>query len=112
MERKRMDDEFRAAITSDGLLTIQECAKDGNCLFRAFSIHVCGSQASHAEIRRICYDYMEQHPDLFSSFLTDDLNTYISNQRELGKWGGEHEITALCTHCKLTLLCTENNLIR
>ena len=74
VERQRLDDEFRQTILTDGL-SIENCDKDGNCMFRAFASHIFGSQERHHEVRKICYDYMEEHLEVYRPFLTIDITT-------------------------------------
>jgi hypothetical protein len=103
-ERKRLDDEFRESILNQYNMSIENCNKDGNCMFRAFASVVLGTQSRHGEIRKLCYDYMDEHRDLFSPFLTVDIANYISDQRQLGKWGDELEIKALCLALKVNVI--------
>ena len=39
---------------------------DGNCLFRAVSAHLYGTQALHAHVRRACVAYLNKHRDTFA----------------------------------------------
>ena len=95
ISRQQADETFRIAVTRDPNLSIEDCEKDGNCLFRAVAIYVYDTQESHADVRTLCYDYMEQHRELFSNFVVVNLTTYISRQRHLGQWGDEPEILAI-----------------
>jgi len=44
---------------------------DGNCLFRALSDQLYGSQSKHAELRREICDFIEVHKDDYAGFVED-----------------------------------------
>ncbi len=52
-------------------------------------------------------DYMEENLHLFLEFFDDKnpLDTYIAKHRELGSWGGDHEVESMrrCFHLKLEI---------
>ena len=92
VSRQQADETFRAALIRDPLLlSIEDCEKDGNCLFRAVAIYAYDTQKRHADVRTLCYDFMEQHPKLFSNRIIESLSDYISRHPQ----GGEPEILAV-----------------
>lgn len=71
---------------------------DGNCLFRAFSQVISGSQENHTLLRKITVSYIESNIDMFNAIcpnVTDHLKS--SNMATDGVWGTEVEIFALAT---------------
>ena len=44
---------------------------DGNCLFRAISDQLFGSQSKHAELRREICNFIEDHKDDYAGFVED-----------------------------------------
>ena len=99
------DNQFRKSLEADGRYTIVEMQADGNCLFRALSdqlFHDYGNK--HADIRSAVCSFIDKHEDEFSVFLVLDENeededakdfeTYVSNMRQDGEWGGNLELVA------------------
>lgn len=101
------DYKLRESVEQDGL-TIIDMLSDGNCLFRALSDQLHGDHGNnHENIRAEVCDFMEKNKQDFEIFLVfqdeDDPNmeddaadfeTYISNMRQDGEWGGNLELVA------------------
>ena len=50
---------------------------DGNCLYRALSLEITGTQAHHEQTREIIVDFMIKNPRSFSAYLGRDLQEYL-----------------------------------
>ena len=53
------------------LKSLKLASLDGNCLFRALSDQLYGSQSKHAELRREICDFIEAHKDDYAGFVED-----------------------------------------
>jgi len=78
-------------------------ADDGNCLFRSLSDQLYYDFGNrHSEVRSEVCDYLAAHEEEFSVFLVldeaeededaADFETYVSNMRQDGEWGGNLEL--------------------
>ena len=65
---------------------------DGNCLFRAVSVLLYGTENEHVLIWESVMDYVEECKDYFQAFITVPIENYIRFKRKLGTWGDEVEI--------------------
>jgi len=88
----------------------RKVAGDGNCLFRAVSHQLFGTEEHHPTLRRLCMDYMENERAYFQPFVAvanaeeaylsvdsaDAFARYVERKRRHGVWGDEPEIQALC----------------
>ncbi|KAI0218380.1 2-oxoglutarate dehydrogenase E1 component, partial [Massospora cicadina] len=85
-------------VIKDYGLIISDVLGDGNCLFRSLSDQIFGTDAYHGQLREEVCEYIEQHSDFFRSFfITDDGDTFedhLKEMRELGTYGGNHELVA------------------
>ena len=98
-----IDQDFRSELADCGAIVV-ECAKDGNCLFRAISCQLYGYPDRHAEIRLQAVRYMRTQPERFK-WLVDpptakQLDTYLRAREQpvrgtVGEWGDHPEILAL-----------------
>lgn len=80
-------------------LSIVSVDGDGNCLFRAVSHQVYGSDSYHGMVRSSCMDYMEANADFFSQFVVggmDSFHLYVAAKRMNAVWGDDPEIHAMC----------------
>jgi len=69
---------------------------DGNCLFRAVSDQIYGTDAHHRLIRHACCDYILSERDYFVQFVEgEDLKSYAERKRQDGVWADDLEIQAL-----------------
>ena len=74
-------------------LRIVEVAADGNCLFRALSMGLYGTDAEHATVRKIVTGWMSKLRFYFEPFYVPSDNMgksydqYVKNMRRLGEWG-------------------------
>ncbi len=74
---------------------IEECDKDGNCLFRAVAHQIYNDANRHEAVRKACYDYMERDRDHFSQYVDGDFGEYLARQRQASQWGDHLEIVAM-----------------
>jgi hypothetical protein len=102
-------------------VNIYEVVGDGNCMFRAVSLGITGTQNQHAIIRDYIVNHMlddEQQQLMQRLFLKrhiqgDDANerlqrTYedhLTNMQQLGTWGTEQEIIAAANLFDCSILC-------
>ena len=103
LRKHAIDQDFVKELTASGARVV-ECAKDGNCLFRAISCQLYGSPERHAEVRRKAVQYMRSQPERFKWLVDpptpEQLEVYL-RAREfpmrdgVGEWGDHPEILAL-----------------
>jgi OTU domain-containing protein 5 len=74
---------------------IRVVAGDGNCLFRAISDQVYGSEKYHDIIRKKCMDYIVVLKRFFCLFIEGDFDKYIETKRKSGCWGDDIELEAI-----------------
>lgn len=86
--------QFRKALLLHGL-GIRTVEEDGNCLFRAVSDQLYGSEDYHEHVRKKVCDYMQSHSDFFGNFLTGERSVaqYIQDMRKDGSWAGNIEVS-------------------
>jgi OTU domain-containing protein 3 len=60
---------------------------DGNCLFRALSDQLYGTESRHAQLRTDICNWVESHKERYAPFCDDErgLDTHLGCMRELGK---------------------------
>ena len=73
--------------------------QDGNCLFRAVSHQMYGTQERHAKIRKDVCDYMRSQNERFK-WLVEDFEEYVrARERPVykgeGEWGDHAEIIVM-----------------
>lgn len=76
---------------------IKEVAGDGNCLFRALSDQLYGSDEFHTVLREWCMNYLVVEKDYFSQYIiggADAFNEYVEHKRQNAVWGDDIEIQA------------------
>ena len=77
-------------------LAIRPIDGDGNCLFRAVSDQIYGTDAHHRLIRHACCDYILSERDYFVQYVEgEDLKSYVERKRQDGVWADDLEIQAL-----------------
>lgn len=69
---------------------------DGNCLFRALSDQLYGTESRHHEIRKQVTTYVAQHESWFKAFVSDfgTVSQYAKRMARDGVYGGHIEIVA------------------
>ena len=79
-------------------LEVNTIIGDGNCLYRGFSLEICGTQAHHEQVRAITVDFMLKNHTKFAAYVGEDLGQYVArNNLELNTWGSDAEIYAAAT---------------
>ena len=58
-----------------------EVPRDGNCFFHCVALQ---TGETHSEIRQRVVDYMEEHPEKYEEFLSDE--DHVNSLREEGEW--------------------------
>ena len=65
---------------------------DGNCLYRAISLEVCGIQNEHEAVRELIIDTMIRNEKSFSKYVGGDLGNYLSQHTLRPRsWGSDVE---------------------
>mmetsp|Transcript_31275 Transcript_31275/g.27645 ORF Transcript_31275/g.27645 Transcript_31275/m.27645 type:complete len:257 (-) Transcript_31275:220-990(-) len=83
-KRLEKEEEFKRKLAEISY-KIYSCGGDGNCLFRAISHQVYGTEDHFKYIRRRCMDYLEHEKDYFKSFLPEGYPTvesYVEERRK------------------------------
>ncbi|KAF0979159.1 hypothetical protein FDP41_001502 [Naegleria fowleri] len=81
-------------------------AKDGACLFRAFSDLYFGTQIYQEQVRKACVQYMKEHEDFFMNFVVEmDFDSYLKHMAKPYSWGSQLELEALSSlyHVNITV---------
>ena len=78
---------------------------DGNCLYCAISLEVCGTQYEHEAVRELIIDTMIRNEKSFSKYVGGDLGNYLSQHTlRLRSWGSDVEIFAAATLLQTTIV--------
>ena len=75
--------------------SIHSIEGDGNCLFRAVSHQIYGTEEYYDIVRTKCCDYMEIEQEFFSQFVEggkEFFPLYLQAKRMNGCWGDDPEI--------------------
>ncbi|KAH7107867.1 cysteine proteinase [Auriculariales sp. MPI-PUGE-AT-0066] len=74
---------------------------DGNCLFRALSDQLWGTQSHHLKLREEVCDWIASRKDRYAPFVDDDrgLDVHLRCMRTPGTYGGHLELSAFA-HCR------------
>ena len=94
---KKQENKFRENISNMNLF-IKDIVGDGNCMFRAISDQVYGSEEKYDLLRQKCIDYLLIERDFFEQFVEGGKNgfdEYINMKRKNGVWGDDIELQAL-----------------
>jgi hypothetical protein len=95
------DRAFRKSLLSARAMRVVDCKMDGNCLFRAVSHQMYGTQEKHAKIRKDVCDYMRSQKERFKWLVEEDRFEDYVRARELpvfkgqGEWGDHAEIIVM-----------------
>lgn len=84
-------------------------ARDGNCMFRAMSYHLTGSQSLHMEVRKQAINWLKQNPDILLGFAAQgeghfSAPTYLANMARPGEWGDEIMLMAISQAYNVSIL--------
>ena len=86
--------KFQKIMDNNNFL-IKKVVGDGNCMFRAFSDQIYGSEKYHNVLREKCMDYLVVQKRFFEQFIEGDFDSYINEKRKNGIWGDDIELEAL-----------------
>ena len=76
-------------------LEVNTIVGDGNCLYRAISLEICGTQNNHEQIRALIVDFMLENHRKFEGYVGEDVGQYVvRNNVKLTTWGSDAEIYA------------------
>ncbi|CAL1697712.1 unnamed protein product [Somion occarium] len=69
---------------------------DGNCLFRALSDQLYGTDTYHLKLRHALCNWIEAHKERYAPFVDDDrgLDVHLQCMRQPGTYGGHLELSA------------------
>ncbi|TFY74971.1 hypothetical protein EWM64_g9042 [Hericium alpestre] len=69
---------------------------DGNCLFRALSDQLYGTEGYHLQLRRDICDWIEKHKTRYEPFVEDErgLDVHLQLMRQPATYGGHLELSA------------------
>ncbi|KAF9450993.1 hypothetical protein P691DRAFT_809016 [Macrolepiota fuliginosa MF-IS2] len=69
---------------------------DGNCLFRALSDQLHGTDSKHAQLRQHICDWIQKHKARYEPFVEDErgIDTHLRCMRENATYGGHMELSA------------------
>lgn len=74
-------------------LEIKEMKSDGNCMFRAISDQLYGTEIYHQDLRRFAMEYIQLEKEFFQDFiLSGDVEKYVEYKSKDGVWGDNIEL--------------------
>ena len=77
---------------------------DGHCLYSACAHTLPSATAKdYKDIRVAAADYMSAHPDEFSPFMVEPMNTYTEKIKNTAEWGGHLELQAIAKAFKINV---------
>ena len=88
------DPELELQLASSNL-TLRTITGDGNCLFRAISDQMTGTEKNHAKLRREAVEYVKSNRDDFAPFIEDSFDDFVANLNTGGEFAGNEAIVAL-----------------
>ena len=88
------DTKFKILLLQNNL-QLREVEGDGNCMFRAVSDQVYGTDKHYQLIREKCMDYLVILRKFFEPYIDEDFDDYIKVKRKNKTWGDDVELEAL-----------------
>jgi hypothetical protein len=96
LEREHQDDQLlHLFLHVDYRWTVYPCGTDGNCLYRSVSHQMYGHEDKHADLRRDCGKHISRHRKRFQEFITQDIESFLTQQKTDGEWGCQVCLVAL-----------------
>ena len=79
---------------------------DGNCFFRAVSDQLFGSEADHAQLRRLAVEQLQQNREEYQFYVENDvpIDKYIDAMSQPGSWAGQLEMSILAKYFKFNVI--------
>ncbi|TFK47181.1 hypothetical protein OE88DRAFT_1811362 [Heliocybe sulcata] len=86
---------------------------DGNCLFRALSDQLYGTEAYHLQLRQQICNWIESHKDRYAPFCEDErgLDTHLRCMRQPATYGGHMELSAFAHMTKRDVKVVQPGLV-
>ena len=91
---------------------VKEVQSDGNCLFRALSDQLFGTESHHLFIRSVIVWFQNLNTSLFASHLPQnqpEIKHHIRNMMEPSRWGTDLKILALATYLQKPIYYVTNS---
>ena len=88
------EEDFQILLLQSNL-QIKAVKGDGNCLFRAVSDQVYGTDEYYELLREKCMDYLVIMRRFFEPYIGGDFDKYIKEKRKNQTWGDDIELEAL-----------------
>lgn len=76
---------------------IDKIIGDGNCLFRAVSKSLFGSENFHDQVRQDTVSFMRRNEAVFRRYIDGDIEKHMEDMKRLATWGTEAEIFAMAS---------------
>lgn len=77
---------------------VDKIVGDGNCLYRALSFELCGTQDQHGRLKEILLDFILENQETFAGYVGGDLGSYLTEHTMQARaWGSDVEIFAAAT---------------
>ncbi|KAI9507881.1 hypothetical protein F5148DRAFT_1284653 [Russula earlei] len=86
---------------------------DGNCLFRALSDQLFGTESRHLQLRKDICDWIQSHSVRYAPFVDDErgLDVHLSLMRQPATYGGHLELSAFAHMKKCNVKVIQPGLI-
>ncbi|KAF5353491.1 hypothetical protein D9756_007922 [Leucocoprinus leucothites] len=86
---------------------------DGNCLFRALSDQLYGTDSKHAQLRQDICDWIYKHKSRYEPFVEDErgIDTHLRCMRENATYGGHMELSAFAHMAKRNVKVVQPGLV-
>ncbi|EPQ55723.1 cysteine proteinase [Gloeophyllum trabeum ATCC 11539] len=86
---------------------------DGNCLFRALSDQLYGTESYHLQLRQQVCNWIEAHKDRYAPFCDDErgLDTHLRCMRQPATYGGHMELSAFAHMTKRDVKVVQPGLV-
>ncbi|KAL8271374.1 hypothetical protein Esti_004708 [Eimeria stiedai] len=92
----KISDEALSELVAN--MVTRECEGDGNCLYRAFSDQLYGSQEHHLFLRKLAVEVMQRCQATFEAFVDEGegpFERWLQTKRTYGEWADYREMHAL-----------------
>jgi len=98
---------IRTKTGQDTKVSLYKVVGDGNCLFRALSLAITGSQRQHALLRSYIVNHMmdESIHGSIREGSNAHFHNYLGNMEKAGVWGTDKEIAAAAHLFKCSIIC-------
>jgi hypothetical protein len=104
---KKMQTAISLQTKRKCIVKIYKAAADGNCLYRALSLGLTGSQTQHDTIRSLIVDHLVTVQQDMSHIYAvgSPYSRHVQAMRQPGCWGTEREIIAAANLFGLSIFC-------